>query len=222
MLITDLNDLPYDEPRASSAISIRKKVYGAGNRRFGEKWIELPICKIFDYTPVRQKKKIKKAEIKVKKEKVNYDAICRLNKRHEIKGSRPSLPGEKTEICLFDLEEVPLIDRGVSVHARFDDNIDYGANIQNVKCDEFDCLTYTIVFKEGVMIFQANKEHVNGVRYWSGHHGLCDAPGKNGQFNITHKSILSHESTFFYGFATWDYWAKICKTIRDKAIVYQV
>lgn len=71
----------------------------------------------------------------------------------------------------------------------------YGANVQNVKRDHFDFLIYVILFSDMVLVFQIAVGNItkDRVKAWSGKHGLYDADGKSGQFNIDKRSIVHHE-----------------------------
>lgn len=182
-------------PSTEAAINLRQGLFMASNRTYGETYMEPVIRRILGLT---------KPSIST------HDAVdAKKGQKYEIKASKVLLGRAKTENNnLFDKvisnAELDQIARIVSFANRF--TADYAANIQNVKRDHFDYLSYSLLFSEGVEIFKIEKKSINkeAIANWSDKHGLYDEHGKSGQFSIKRSNIADHEKNYLHGFFTYE------------------
>lgn len=196
------NDIPL-EPTTQEGIIIRKGLFLAASRTFGEGLMEPLVRNMFGY---------------IKSDSDDCDAICpKTNERGEIKFARAMTgkPNEKKK-SLFEKIETQAYSDPLTRLVKFDDRlvIDYIANIQNVKRDHFNFLLYGILFCEGISFFRIKRENIYKISNWSDKHGRYDEEGKSGQFPIYKKNILLHEKEYFIQFKNYDELARLTKEIN--------
>jgi hypothetical protein len=169
------------------ADAVRDGLFQAASRTYAEQYLEPIIRTKFDLRPPTAG---------------DHDAIDKHGKRIEIKTSkvlktRDNRVGSRSLLnrVLFEAESTPLSRYFDSEHRYV---TDYDANIQNVKRDHFDYLIYALLFKDTIMIFQANTEEIQKGKFsnWSDKHGRYDQEGKSGQFPISKTNIKWHEDRF--------------------------
>lgn len=188
-------------------IMIREGLFLAPSRAYGETYIEPIIRKIFNLS---------------KPESGAFDGVDISDQTtYEIKAARVVTPVEKMKSFFNDITKhagnnTTLLSRAVDFNNRLE--LQYDANIQNIKRDHFDILIYCLLFKEGIEIFKIPKNEIAIIQNWSGKHGRYDIVGKSGQFNIKKNNIINHEGKYFNRFITFDEVASIVRNIDEENI----
>jgi hypothetical protein len=186
----------------SIVIKFRNGIFVASSRTYGEKYME-PI--------IRRWKGLSESDTN------KNDAVNDNDEFIEIKCSKVLLPGQNKKTSLSLLEKIMLesennaLNRLIPFANRL--TSEYGSNIQNVKKDHFSILVYVMLFEDCIKIFESSVEDISKIPNWSGKHGRMDAPGKNGQFNITKSNIEWHLENNLVATLTWDEVYEIAKDI---------
>lgn len=149
--------------------------------------------------------------------KDDHDALDKLGAKYEIKASKilkESENGNRSkslyERVLFECENQPTT-RLISFKNRMD--LNFLANIQNVKRDHFKTLIYVLLFEDCIAILWVDKDDIKDIPGWSEKHGRYDALGKSGQFGITNRNINWHLTNYLRDISTYEEMSSVYKKI---------
>jgi len=166
---------------SASAKLVRDGLFLAASRPFGEEYIENFVRACYGLR---------------KPDRGSYDAVDSKGIRYEIKAARalrprPQKSGSKTILERIQFENQSLVTNRL---VRFDEcrTAIYDANIQNIKRDHFDILTYLVLFEDCVKVFDVKRAEISSMDGWSKFHGLYDVVGKSGQFSVRRGNIEWH------------------------------
>jgi hypothetical protein len=168
----------------------RNGIFLASSRRCGETYMEPILRKYFGWN---------------KSDTTKNDAINADGKYVEIKCSKVLIKLLKSP----SLTESVILENDNFILKRlikFDDRYELinNSNIQNIKRHKFDILTYIMLFKDCIQIFESTTEDISDIPGWSGKHGGEDKKGKNGQFGITKTRINWHLDNNLIQTLTWE------------------
>lgn len=128
----------------------------------------------------------------------DHDALGKDGTRFEIKACKVLKSSQNRKGSRTLLERITYENKNLPTNrlVPFSDayEVNYDANVQNVKRDHFDTLIYVLLFADCAKVFWANTSDIaTGIFVnWSDKHGRYDAPGKSGQFPVTRTTIRWH------------------------------
>ena len=174
-------------------IKFRNGMFFSSSRNCGETYVEVIVRKVLGL---------------FRSDTKDNDAITTDGEFVEIKSSKvltekKESPSFRETIMLeYENNGPGLINRLV----KFVDYLvsNYKSNIQNIKRHKFDILTYIMLFKDCIQIFESTTEDISDIPGWSGKHGGEDKKGKNGQFGITKTRINWHLDNNLIQTLTWE------------------